>query len=49
MILSAMTEKAKKESPRFMKRLCPAPRGGGFRMEGYWVWCGAPIRGEDNR
>lgn len=25
----------------------PAPRAGGFSMEGYWVWCGSVIRGED--
>ncbi len=31
------------------KRMLPAPVGGGFRMEGYWVWCGSVIKGEDNR
>jgi hypothetical protein len=30
-------------------RLLPAPRAGGFRMEGYWVWCGSVIQGEDGR
>lgn len=25
----------------------PAPIGGGFSMDGYWVWCGSVIRGED--
>lgn len=25
----------------------PAPVNGGFSMEGYWVWCGSVIRGED--
>ncbi|MCF7837799.1 MAG: glycoside hydrolase family protein [Candidatus Marinimicrobia bacterium] len=30
-----------------MERILPAPRGGGFRMEGYWVWCGSVIRGPD--
>ncbi|NOU88982.1 glycosyl hydrolase family 43 [Paenibacillus sp. LMG 31460] len=29
--------------------MLPAPREGGFRMEGYWVWCGSVIRGEDER
>lgn len=29
--------------------LLPAPRNGGFRMAGYWVWCGSGIRGEDGR
>lgn len=27
----------------------PAPVGGGFEMEGYWVWCGSVIRAEDGR
>lgn len=27
--------------------MLPAPVGGGFRMEGYWVWCGSVIKGED--
>jgi len=25
------------------------PRHGGFRMEGYWVWCGSVIKGDDRR
>ncbi|HIY11615.1 MAG TPA: glycoside hydrolase family protein [Candidatus Anaerofilum excrementigallinarum] len=29
--------------------LLPAPVGGGFSMEGYWVWCGSVIQGEDGR
>jgi hypothetical protein len=31
------------------ERLLPAPRNGGFRMEGYWIWCGSVVRGEDGR
>lgn len=27
--------------------MLPAPRSGGFRMEGYWVWCGSVAKGED--
>lgn len=27
----------------------PAPIGGGFSMEGYWIWCGSVIKGEDGR
>jgi hypothetical protein len=27
----------------------PAPRGGGFAMDGYWVWCGSVVQGEDGR
>lgn len=30
-------------------RMLPAPRNGGFRMEGYWVWCGSVVKGEDGR
>lgn len=30
-------------------RMLPAPCGGGFRMEGWWVWCGSVIQGEDGR
>ncbi len=30
-------------------RMLPAPVGGGFQMEGYWVWCGSAIRAEDGR
>ena len=33
----------------FHDLLLPAPREGGFRMPGYWVWCGSAIRGEDGR
>jgi len=28
-------------------RLAPVPRGSGFRMEGWHVWCGSVVRGED--
>lgn len=31
------------------ERMLPAPRNGGFRMSGYWVWCGSAIKGEDGR
>ena len=31
----------------FLSRLQPAVAGGGFELSDYWVWCGAPIRGED--
>lgn len=30
-------------------RMLPAPRNGGFRMDGYWVWCGSVVQGEDGR
>lgn len=32
-----------------MDRMLPAPVNGGFRMDGWWVWCGSVIRGEDGR
>lgn len=31
------------------ERMLPAPVNGGFRMDGYWIWCGSVIKGEDNR
>ena len=31
----------------FSDRLRPAPLDGGFRMAGYWVWCGSATRGPD--
>ncbi len=33
----------------FSDMMLPAPRAGGFRMPGYWVWCGSVVKGEDNR
>ncbi len=32
-----------------LSRLQPAVAGGGFELKDFWVWCGAPIRGEDGR
>lgn len=29
--------------------MLPAPVSGGFKMDGYWVWCGSVIHGEDNK
>ena len=31
------------------ERMLPVPIQGGFRMEGYWVWCGSVAKGEDGR
>lgn len=31
------------------ERMLPAPVKGGFRMEGYWVWCGSVAKGEDGK
>jgi hypothetical protein len=33
----------------FIRRLRPAIPDGGFRLKGYWVWCGSVVRGEDGR
>ena len=33
----------------FRSRLQPAPRGGGFAMDGHWIWCGSCAKGEDGR
>lgn len=31
------------------ENMLSAPSNGGFRMEGYWVWCGSVIKGDDRR
>lgn len=31
------------------ERMMPVPRNSGFRMEGYWIWCGSVIKAEDGR
>lgn len=36
------------ENPIF-KRLCPAPKNGGFRDDNYFIWCGSVVKGEDGR
>ena len=33
----------------FFSKLLPANPHSGFRMEGYHVWCGSPIREKDGR
>ncbi len=38
-----------RSQPLTSEMLLPAPVGGGFSMDGYWVWCGSVIRGEDGR
>lgn len=30
-------------------KLKPASKSAGFRMDGYWVWCGSAIKAEDGR
>lgn len=34
---------------RFIERLGPSTRNGGFGQDGYWVWDGSAIKGEDGR
>lgn len=31
------------------RHFMPAPLGGGFAMDDYWVWCGSVIKGEDGQ
>ncbi|MEI6491360.1 MAG: glycoside hydrolase family protein [Verrucomicrobiota bacterium] len=33
----------------FFQRVKPVPNNAGFRMDGYWIWCGSVIVGEDGR
>lgn len=37
------------EEKAFIDRLLPAPVGGGFEMEDYWVWGSSVIKGEDGK
>ncbi len=36
-------------SVAFIDRILPAPVGGGFVMEDYWIWCGSVIKGEEGQ
>jgi hypothetical protein len=31
------------------KRMKPIPIDSGFKMEGYWIWCGSVIKGDDGK
>jgi lysophospholipase L1-like esterase len=33
----------------FRARLLPAKYESGFRLDGYWVWCGSSIKGDDGK
>ena len=33
----------------FIDHVLPAPVGGGFAMDDYWVWCGSAIHGDDGQ
>ena len=39
----------KDDGEDFHSRLLPAPLNGGFRLAGFWVWCGSVIKGDDGK
>jgi len=39
----------KDDGEDFHARLLPAPLNGGFRLDGFWVWCGSVIKGDDGK
>jgi lysophospholipase L1-like esterase len=39
----------KDDGENFRVRLLPANYENGFRMDGYWVWCGSSIKGDDGK
>jgi predicted GH43/DUF377 family glycosyl hydrolase len=47
LIILALTGIA--QTNEFKERLLPAQSDGGFKMEGYWVWCGSVVKGEDGK
>ena len=51
MTIQSSTSNAPKAQRRtaFQDRILPAPKGMGFRQDGYWVWCGSVVQGEDRR
>lgn len=44
-----ISERKTKMNINFTKGLYPAVTGSGFSMDGYYVWCGSCIKGEDGR
>jgi len=47
MLIAVMSVGSVAQTNEFADRLLPAPVGGGFRMDNYWVWCGSVIKGDD--
>ncbi len=47
--LRAEEKSAAPDAVPFISRLRPAVVGSGFELPDHWVWCGAPIRGEDGK
>jgi lysophospholipase L1-like esterase/predicted GH43/DUF377 family glycosyl hydrolase len=39
----------KDDTGDFRSRLLPTKYENGFRMDGYWVWCGSVIKGDDGK
>jgi lysophospholipase L1-like esterase len=39
----------KDDGEDFQSRLLPAPLNGGLRLDGFWVWCGSVIKGDDGK
>ena len=39
----------KDDGEDFHARLMPAPLQGGLQLDGYWVWCGSVIKGDDGK
>ncbi|TKG95581.1 hypothetical protein EYV94_09080 [Puteibacter caeruleilacunae] len=40
---------SKHESVAFVDRILPAPKGGGFQDDDYWIWGASVIKGEDGK
>lgn len=38
-----------KKKIHLKEQMLPVPQNSGFRMEGYWIWCGSVAKGEDQR
>jgi lysophospholipase L1-like esterase len=39
----------KDDGENFRARLLPTKYENGFRMDGYWVWCGSSVKGDDGK
>jgi len=49
LLIAAASMSSDAQTNEFADRLLPAPLDGGFRMDGYWVWCGSVIKGDDGK
>jgi hypothetical protein len=48
-VLASFAGASTQSAPQPFPDLGVIPRAGGFRMEGYWVWCGSVIKGPDGK